>query len=108
MFLQKFWVAFHTYRELLSTYFDIIPIEKFRTLLLRHLKAPPKSAKRSSKFLSSSQQHRQDALIMTFYSYVELQGWAEVGTHAPRFFTHKSLSVNARYLKQLNSYTSLR
>lgn len=108
MFLQNFWVASHTYRELLSRYFDIIPIEKFRTLLLRHLKAPPKSAKRSSKFLSSSQQHCQDALIMTFYSYVELQGWADVGTHAPRFFTFKSLSVNARYLKELNSYTPLR
>lgn len=87
MFLQKFWVAFQTYGELLSSYFDIIPIEKFRTLLLRHLKAPPKSAKRSSKFLSNSQQHRQGALIMTFYSYVELQGWQK-SVHMLPAFSH--------------------
>ncbi|OSS51185.1 hypothetical protein B5807_04158 [Epicoccum nigrum] len=108
MFLQNLWVAFQTYGELLSICFDIIPIENFRTLLLRHLKVPPKSAKRSSKFLPSSQQHRQDALIMTFYLYVELQGWAEVGTHAPRFFTFKSLSVDGRYLKVSNNHISLR
>lgn len=107
-FLQKFWVAFHTYGELLSSYFDIITIEKIRALLLRHLKAPPKSAKRSSKFLSNSQQHRQDALIMTFYSYVELQGWAEVGTLCSPLFTFKSLSEDARYLQESNSYTPLR